>query len=115
MNELVRFENGEIIVAEQLCREIAEFEIKKAEMDIKQKELKQELKEAMENHNIVAFDNDWFKITYRKPSERTTVNSAKLKEELPDVYEEYSKTSKVASSVSIAVKWLNSYLNYTYI
>jgi predicted phage-related endonuclease len=44
------------------------------------------------------------KVSYRKASTRTTLDSKKLKEELPDIYDEYSKISNVSSSISISVE-----------
>ena len=104
MNELVRVEDGKIIVAEEFTKEYAEFQKKVLEMDLKAKEVKEALKESMEKYNIPSYEDNFIKVTYRKPSTRTTVDSKKLKEELPDIYEEYSKTTNVASSVSVEAK-----------
>ena len=63
------------------------------------------MKNAMEKYEITEpYEDDYIKVTYRKATKRTTVDSKRLKDELPDVYEEYSKTSDVASSVSVEIK-----------
>ena len=103
-NELVKVENGEIVVAQDFTRAYAEFQKKALEMDLKLKEVKEKMKIAMEENNRLTYEDDFIKITYRKASTRTTVDSAKLKKELPDIYEEYSKTSNVSSSISVEAK-----------
>ncbi len=106
MNELVKVENGEIVVAPEIINAIVEFEKKALEMKLKQEELKENLKQAMEDNGITKWisPNGELKVTYRSATTRTSLDSKKLKEELPDIYEEYSKTSEVASSISISVE-----------
>lgn len=104
MEELVLYKNGAIQVAQDVCRKIAEFERKALEIELAKKELKEALKSTMENHGISTFENEYIKVSYRKPSERVTIDSKKLKEELPEVYDVYAKTSSVASSITLTVK-----------
>ena len=104
MNELVKVENGEIVVAQEIINQIVEFEKEKLKMDLIQKELKEKLKEAMENNNVTKLEFGELKVSYRNASTRTNIDSKKLKEELPDIYDEYSKTSNVSSSISISVE-----------
>lgn len=103
--ELVKVENGAITVSEEIVNKIVVFNKKKLEMDLIEKELKEKIKEAMEENNIFETINiGELKISYRKSSIRTTVDSKKFKEELPDIYEEYSKKSNVSSSISLSVE-----------
>lgn len=102
--ELVRYENEKLIVAEEFTKEYAEFQRQVAKMKVKEEEIKKALKEAMEKHNLTGYEDEFIKVSYRKPSQRVTVDSKRLKEELPDVYIEYSKVSDVSSSVSIEAK-----------
>lgn len=103
-NEMVVYENGAITVAQEICKRIAEFERKALEIDMAKKEIKEQLKKVMEEHGISTFENEYIKVSYKKPSVRTTVDSKKLKEELPEIYNEYTKTSNVSSSISLEVK-----------
>lgn len=103
-NEIVKVENGEITVVEEVVNKIVEFEKEKLKMDLIEKDLKEKLKEAMENNNVTKLEFGELKVSYRNASTRTTVDSKKLKEDLPDIYEEYSKTSNVSSSISISVE-----------
>ena len=103
--DLVKINDGRIIVAEEFTKEYAKFQKQALAMELKCKEVKEALKHAMEERGIYEpLEDDYIKITYRKATTRTTVDSKKLKEELPDIYEEYSKTSNVASSISIEAK-----------
>lgn len=103
MNELVKVENGKIEVAKELVKQIVEFQKVKLEMDLKEKELKNSLKEAMEACGITKWTTDGLCATITSASTRTTLDSKRLKEELPDVYEEYSKTSNVSSSLRLII------------
>lgn len=105
MNEIVKVENGQITVAEELVNKIVSFQKKALEMKLIEDDLKNKIKTAMEENGIdKGFQVGELKISYRKPSTRVTVDSKKLKEELPDIYEEYSKTSNVSSSISLSVE-----------
>lgn len=103
MDELVKIENGKIEVAQEVVKRIIEFEKIKLEMDLKQKELKKELKEAMEKCGIKKWTTDGLCATITSASTRTTLDTKRLKEELPDIYEEYSKTSNVSSSIRLII------------
>lgn len=58
----------------------------------------------MQLKGIKKFDNGEISITYIEPTTRVSVDSKKLKEELPDVYSKYSKVSDVKASVKISKK-----------
>lgn len=102
--EIVKIENGQIEIAKEFTKQYKEFLKLQLEMDLKMKEVKEKVKSAMEEYGITSFDNDDLTITYRKGTTRKSVDSKKLKEELPDIYEEYLKESTVASSVIVEVK-----------
>jgi hypothetical protein len=58
----------------------------------------------MESYDIKKFDNDLIKITYVEASSRTSVDSAKLKAQQPEIYAKFSKTSAVKAFVKIELK-----------
>jgi predicted phage-related endonuclease len=102
--EIVKIENGQIEIAKEFTKQYKEFLKLQLEMDLKIKEVKEKVKSAMEEYGIASFDNEDLTITYKKGTTRKSVDSKKLKEELPDIYEEYLKESTVASSVIVEVK-----------
>ena len=103
MEELVKIENGEITVAEELVNKIIEFNKTKKEMEYQEKLLKDGLMEAMNNLGIKKFIINGLSATIKDGSTRTTIDSKRLKEECPDIYEAYSKTSEVKSSITLSV------------
>lgn len=103
MNELVKIENNEIVVNQDLVEQIVKFEKFKEEMDLKEKEFKQALKDKMEELGIEKFCINGLSAVVRKATTRTSIDSKKLKEELPDIYEEYSKTTDVSSSIVLTI------------
>ena len=109
--------NGEIYkpkqltVAGDLLAQVAEaetqikkFELLKKEVEAKAEVLKQKLIEAMRAQSIKSFENESLKITYVEPTTRETIDSKKLKAEMPEIAAKYTKTSKVKDSVRITLK-----------
>lgn len=104
-NEIVKIENGNLIIAEELINKITEFEKRAMEMKLVEEDLKSRIKTAMEENGIdKSFSIGELKISYRKPSKKTTLDSKLIKDELPEIYEKYSKTSDVSSSISISIE-----------
>ena len=101
MNEMVVIKNNEIIVDATVIEKIKDFKKAKAQMDLVEKELKKSLKEAMEKVGLKKFIVNGLCATIKDGTTRTTVDSKRLKEEAPDIYEEYSKTTPVASSITL--------------
>lgn len=102
MNELVKVVNGEITVLPEQLKLLKQYQEIKLKAEMLEKELKRELLEAMETHGVKKWSNDVFSALYVAPTERTSIDSKRLKEELPDIAEEYSKTSKVKSSIRVS-------------
>lgn len=94
-------------VNEQISLAIADLQNKANELNAKNEELKEQIKNAMEEQGLKKFENDFIAITYVAPTTRTTVDSKKLKELHEDIYNECSKTSDVKASVRIKTKEIN--------
>lgn len=103
MNELVKVENGEITVAEEMVNKIIEFNKAKKEMEYQEKLLKEGLMEAMNEVGMTNFSINGLSATIRKGSTRITIDSKRLKTECPDIYEAYSKTSEAKSTLILTV------------
>lgn len=74
------------------------------ELEKQYKNMKEELYNAMEKHNIKKFETDYIIITRVLPSTRESIDSKKLKEEQPTVFEQYKKISQINGSVRIKLK-----------
>ena len=85
-------------------RKIAELDLQKKQLEAQDKAVRQELQEAMDKYGIKKFENDILKITYVEPTTRESIDSKKLKEELPAIAKKYTKVSQVKGSVRIEVK-----------
>lgn len=87
-----------------IMQKIADLDVQKKRLEAQDKEVRQQLQKAMDEYGIKSFENDILKVTFIAPSTRTTIDSAKLKKELPAVAEKYTKISQVKGSVRIEVK-----------
>lgn len=92
----------EKIIAVQ--RELKSLDDRKKELETQENELKTFLVQKMEETGVKQIVNDYFKITYIASSERTTIDSAKLKQEMPDVARQYSRISISRPTVRITLK-----------
>lgn len=105
-------EPGLVIANELLARaQEAELELKRAEEAKKEaeataKEYRQKLYEAMKQQNLSSFETADKSMLITRVAETTkiSIDSAKLKKELPEIAEKYSKTSTVSGYVKITIR-----------
>ena len=102
--ELIKIENEIAVLDGETSLKIAEFERTIKELKDKEDELKQSILNEMESKNIIKLETDDLMINYIAPSERETLDSKRLREEQPDLYDEYVKFSPVKSSIRLKVK-----------
>ncbi len=88
----------------QVIAQITNLIRMKKALDDQEKLLKQELVKAMERCDIKSFENDNIKMVYVAPTTRTTIDSARLKKDHPDIVDKYSKVSDVSASVRVTLK-----------
>ena len=74
------------------------------EVKAKKAELMKGLLQQMKDNGIKTLETPRMKIAVKDPYVQRKVDSAKLKEEMPDVYAKYLKESRVAESVVITMK-----------
>lgn len=96
----------EVFQAKQaaIIKTITGIVTQKKALEDQEKTLKEKLQQAMEQHGVKSFDNDVLKITYVAESVRSSVDSAKLKKNYPDIAAECSKSSPVKAFVKVEVK-----------
>lgn len=85
-------------------QELKSLDDRKKELEKSESELKEMLIQKMEETGVKSIDNDYFKITYVAPTTRETIDSARIKKELPEIAEQYVKTSAIKASVRITLK-----------
>lgn len=101
MNDLIIIEDGKI--APKTVEFIKAMEMQKKAFNEKYDSFKTALLEAMEKHGVTKFDGEDVKITYVAETTKETFDSKQFKADMPDLYDEYVKFSKVKSSVRIKV------------
>lgn len=87
-----------------IMQKIVDLNIQKKQLEAQDKDVRQQLEKVMGEYGIKQFENDLLKVTYVEPTTRTTIDSTKLKKELPAIAEKYTKVSQVKGSVRIEVK-----------
>lgn len=87
-----------------VIKAISDICTQKKKLEEQEKKMKESLQNAMEQYGVKKFENEVILVTYVAPTVKNTIDSAKLKKELPDVASKYNKQSNVSASVRITVK-----------
>lgn len=85
-------------------KEVARIETEVKRMEARGKELRAGLLAEMQKYGKDNWEGDFLILTRKKESIRTTLDSAKIKAEYPDVYAACTKESKVSESLTIKIK-----------
>lgn len=93
-------------VEQNISMAVAKFRDELRELHDKEKNLHEAVKASMEKYDVRKFENEVLKITYIAPTVRNSIDTARLKEEKPEIASEYMKQSQVKSSIRIKVKEL---------
>lgn len=92
MSELVTIKNNEeIIISETAVEKLKQFQRTKLQMDLYEKEIKEQIKEAMKKCGIIHMEFNGIYADITQVKARETIDSAKLKKELPEIAKEYTK------------------------
>ena len=104
MSELVKIEDNKIVVDKLWLDKYRWFKKIQLDMELAEKQFKEDLKEKMEEVGLNTVIGDGFYATVKKATTRTSLDTKKLKAELPDIFEEYSKVSDVKSSITVNIE-----------
>ena len=106
MNELMTIKDNKPALADYAAEELAKIEIAKKDLEAKEKELKAALLEAMTESDIISIENMAYGVSVKRIEAftRESLDSKKLREEKPEIYDKYVKISEVKPSVRITVK-----------
>lgn len=102
MNDITLNEQNQI--AQKIIEEIVLVEKSIKELELRQKEFKEQLVKVMGDNMIKDIDNEYFKITYFQENEKPSLDSKKLKEEFEGVYLQCLKKSTTKAFVKITLK-----------
>jgi hypothetical protein len=83
---------------------IQKIEEEKKAAEEKAKELRAAIMEAMEKAGVLKFENESIALTYIAPTTRSSIDSTRLKKEMPEIAEKYNKISNIKASLRITLK-----------
>ena len=95
-------ENGTLPPA--VAEQITDFFRVANQVKKRESELKAMILEEMEKNGVIQIDSGDLLISYVPATDRESLDTKLLKEECPDVYNEYVKISEVKSSVRVKVR-----------
>ena len=106
MNELVRVEDGQLLIDSESVKQIEKFERLSLKINMLKEKIREQATVKMEELGIDKYVSPDGCLTINYFPERTSkrLDSTKLKKELPDIYEEYLKDSTTKSYVKLTVK-----------
>lgn len=103
-NELQVFEQQNIAIFQQL----ADFKKQKEAMEEAEKQIKANLKKAMEDYGITSFKNDVISLSYVEASTSESLDTKTMQEKEPKLYadllKDYPKVKTTSAYVRIMVK-----------
>lgn len=102
MNGLIKFEDGKL--AQQAVDYIIAVETQMKTLKEQYDAFRGELQKAMEQNGVVKIESDNVRINYIAETTRETFDSKQFKADMPELYDEYVKFSKVKASVKITAK-----------
>ena len=106
MNDLVRFEDGQMVIADEAVKQIVKFERGALKINMLKENIREQALAKMEELGIDKYVSPDGSLAINYFPERTSkrLDSTKLKKELPDIYVEYLKDSTTKSYVKLTVK-----------
>ena len=104
MNNLITIENGNAVLNAEISSQIAEFEKQVKYIKAQEETLKKAILKAMEDNNVIRLDTDDVTISYIAGTDRESLDTKSLRNDLPDIYDEYIRITKVKPSIRIKVK-----------
>lgn len=90
--------------AGDLITAIANLEIEKKRIEENVKYMRAKILTAMKEYGVKSFTSDEVQFTYVEAGTKKSIDTARLKKEMPEIAEQYMKESKVSESVRIKVK-----------
>lgn len=103
MANLITVENGVALLDPATANRVEYFERTLKEFKAAEEDLKKRILAEMEEKNILSLKTRSMTISYVAATDKETFDSKKLREEMPEVFDEYVKMSPVKASVRIRV------------
>lgn len=107
MNELIKIEENQLVIAQEKINQICEIENAKKQLDILDKQLKEELEKIMSTGECgCSFESSdkRLKITYTPETTTYKLNQEKLQHDYPNIFKQYYESTKRKGSIRITVR-----------
>lgn len=106
MDELVKVEEGTLIIAERAVEQIKDFERKRKLIDEKEQEFKEQLLKQMEAYNIASYESPdkSLKITYVPESLSTSFDSKAFRDYDFETYQKFLKDVNKKAYVRMTIR-----------
>lgn len=104
MTELIKVENGMTILDTEAQRQIVAFERQMEAIKAKEEELRRRILEEMEAKSIIKLESEDLSITYKAAHDRERFAAKRLRQDHPDIYDEYVTITTVKPSILIKVR-----------
>ena len=104
MDELITVSNGVALLDAQTAAKIADFERKIKELKEAEDALKAAILEEMEEKGILSIKTEDMTVSYVASYDRESLDTKRLKEEKPEIFDEYVKFSTVKPTVKIKLR-----------
>lgn len=102
--ELSVISQKQLEVQSKISQVTAQFQSELKTLQENDRKLRDIIVEAMERNGTQSYEDDYVKLTLRKPTERHGLDTKRLKEEEPEIYQKYETITPVKGSVTIKVK-----------
>ena len=104
MAELIKVEDGMTVLDMEAQRQIVAFELQMKAIKAKEDELRRRIIEEMEAKGIIKLESEDLSITYKAAYDREKFSAKRLKQDHPDLYDEYITITTVKPSILIKVR-----------
>lgn len=104
MNGIIQKNEDNYILMKQFENEYLENAKQLAICQERDKAFKEIILKGMEENSILKLEDEELMVSYIQPTGREKLDSKKLKEDLPDIYDLYTDITPVKSSIRIKVK-----------
>lgn len=103
---LIKVEEGQLIIAEQMRNKLIEFETARKDIESKEKEMKKQLEEIMRTNGITGYESNdkRIKISLGDDSITETIDKDKLWLNYPDIFKECVKETPRKGSLRITIR-----------
>lgn len=104
MNELIKVEGSIALLDSEAIAKIVAFETAMKNIKQQEDELRAAILAEMEAKHVIKIESDELSITYKAAHDREQLNAKALRQDMPEIYDEYVRMTRVKPSILIKVR-----------